>query len=151
MKTSFFKFCLTTVLSLTQISFLSIASDDEVIEFVNEGLVQYKNGEYSAAAGSFEYAVQMIRQKKGGQLQSFLPEPLSGWTAKESTSQAASAALFGGGVTAERSYTKETSSVTVSVVTDSPILQSMMMINQSNDHLLQWRKIRENSGSKGHG
>ena len=105
-----------------------VSSADEIIEFINEGLEQYKKGEYAASAGSLDYAAQMIRQKKGDTLKSFLPKALPGWTAKESTSQAAGAALFGGGVTAECSYTKDSSSITVSIVTDSPMMQSMMMM-----------------------
>jgi hypothetical protein len=36
--------------------------------------------------------------------------------------------MFGGGITAERTYTKDTGSVTVRIVTDSPMLQGMMMM-----------------------
>ena len=113
---------------VTQLVALRFVVADEIIEFINEGLGQYKNGEYAAAAGSLEYAAQMIRQKKGDKLQEFLPEPLPGWTAEESTSQAAGAAMFGGVVTAERTFRKDSSSVTVTIVTDSPMLQSMMMM-----------------------
>ena len=37
-------------------------------------------------------------------------------------------AMFGGGVTAEREYSKDASSVTVRIVTDSPMMQGMMMM-----------------------
>ena len=101
---------------------------DDVEEAVKEGLAYYKEGDYSSAAGSLEYAAQLIRQMKGGELESFLPAPLPGWTAEDASSQAMGAAMFGGGVTAERSYRKGDSRATVQFVTDSPMLQGMMMM-----------------------
>ena len=97
-------------------------------EAINEALQSYKDGKFSDAMGSLNYASQLIGQKKGGELQTFLPEPLGGWQADEATSQAMGAAMFGGGVSAERRYNKNSSSVTVQIVTDSPLLQGMMMM-----------------------
>jgi hypothetical protein len=57
-----------------------------------------------------------------------LPEPPSGWEAEEATSASAGAAMFGGGVTAERSYSKGDSTVTVKLITDSPVMQGVMMM-----------------------
>jgi len=36
--------------------------------------------------------------------------------------------MFGGGVTAEREYTKDNALVTISIMSDSPMLQSVMML-----------------------
>ncbi|MFN2354295.1 MAG: hypothetical protein ABR512_07205, partial [Desulfopila sp.] len=80
---------------------------DEIEDAVKEGLQYYAEGDLSSAAGSLEYAAQLIRQKKGGELEALLPKPLPGWTAEEASSQAAGAAMFGGGVTAERKYRKD--------------------------------------------
>jgi len=101
---------------------------DDVEDAVKEGLAYYQSGDFSNAAGSLEYAAQLIRQKKGGEMESLLPQPLAGWTAEESSTQAMGAAMFGGGVTVERSYTKGDSRVTVQFLTDSPMLQGMMMM-----------------------
>jgi hypothetical protein len=101
---------------------------DEVEDSVKEAMEYYTEGDFSSAAGSLEYAAQLIRQKKGGELESFLPQPLPGWTAQDASSQAMGAAMFGGGVTAERAFTKGDSNVTVQIVTDSPMLQGMMMM-----------------------
>jgi hypothetical protein len=58
-----------------------------------------------------------------------LPAPPSGWKAEDATAQAAAAAMFGGGVSAERHYTKgESSSITVKLITDSPIMQGVLMM-----------------------
>lgn len=101
---------------------------DDVEDSIKEALQSYKNGEYKEAAESLNYASQLVQQKRSTGLESFLPEPLKGWTAKEASSQAAGAAMFGGGITAEREYRKESGSITVQIITDSPMMQSMMMM-----------------------
>ena len=101
---------------------------DEVVDSIQEGLTQYKNGEYASATGSLDYASQLIRQKRGEDLKVFLPDPLSGWKAKEATSSAVGAGMLGGGISVERLYQKGSSSVTTQIVTDSPLLQSTMMM-----------------------
>ena len=88
----------------------------------------YKDGQYTDAAGSLDYAAQLIRQKKGGELTSLLPEALKGWKADDATSQAAGAAMMGGGITVERSYHKGSSKVTIQVISDSPLMQGVMMM-----------------------
>jgi hypothetical protein len=103
------------------------AYGDDITTSINEALEYYKNGEYTEAVSSLNYAAQLIQQKKGGSLESFLPNPLEGWTAGDTTSQAAVAGMFGG-VSAERRYQKGESSVKVNIVTDSPIIQGMMMM-----------------------
>ena len=101
---------------------------DEVTDSINEGLSQYNNGAFAEAVQSLDYASQLIRQKKGGQLEAFLPKPIPGWKAEAARSQAIGTAMFGGGVTAERSYSKGESRVDVKIVTDSPLMQAMMMM-----------------------
>jgi hypothetical protein len=112
--------------------FMSVVSipvlADEVTDSINEALKQYKNGEIADAVQSLDYASQLIRQKKGGQLEAFLPAPVSGWKAEDAKSQAMGSAMFGGGVTAERSYAKGDSRVNVKIITDSPMMQGMMMM-----------------------
>ncbi len=113
---------------LILLAFSFSAYADDIKDSIKEGLEYYENGEYSDAVESLNYASQLIQQKKGEGLEAFLPDPLSGWTTQETSSQAAGAAMFGGGVTAERKYRKGSSSITVQIVTDSPLLQSMMMM-----------------------
>jgi hypothetical protein len=108
--------------------FFSIASADDVTDAINEALQSYQAGKYSDAMTSLNYASQLIGQKKGGDLQSLLPQPLAGWEAEEATSQAVGAAMLGGGVTTERTYNKGSSSVRIQIVADSPLIQSMMMM-----------------------
>ncbi|MDH3889197.1 MAG: hypothetical protein OEU78_11990 [Gammaproteobacteria bacterium] len=107
---------------------VSSAEEDDVVNSINEGMEFYQSGEFAEATSSLNYAVQLIQQKKGESLSGLLPEPLDGWEAEEAQSQAAGAAMFGGGVTAERSYAKDNSRISIQIVTDSPMLQGVMMM-----------------------
>lgn len=104
------------------------AMADEVTDSVKEGLTHYENKEYGEAAASLEYAAQLIRQKRGGDLETFLPEPLEGWKGEKASSAAVGAAMFGGMTSAERRYTKGDRSVTVTIAADSPMLATVAMM-----------------------
>ncbi len=101
---------------------------DDVEDSIDEALESYKSGEYKDAMESLNYASQLIQQKRAGTLTSFLPEPLDGWTAEGADSKAAGAAMFGGGTMAKRRYRKDSASVTVEIITDSPLMQGVMMM-----------------------
>ncbi len=101
---------------------------DDIEDSIKEALRYYENGEYKDAVENLNYASQLIQQKKGKKLEAFLPGPLSGWTAQAPDSQAAGASMFGGGVTAERKYNKGSSSIVIKIITDSPLMQGMMMM-----------------------
>lgn len=103
---------------------------DEVLETIEQAVNLYKQGDFTGAAGNLDYAAQLVRQQKGGQLESFLPEALPGWTATDAQSSSMGAMFLGGGVSAERSYRKNDGdgSVKIVIFTDSPMLQPMMMM-----------------------
>ena len=107
---------------------ISLAEQDPVIKTIEEALAEYKKQNYSGAVTSLEYASQLVRQKKGEALAAFLPQPMEGWTADEGESQVSTASLLGGGLTAERNYSKAESTITIAIVTDSPLLQPMIMM-----------------------
>lgn len=113
---------------LTVMSFLLLSSSavlaDDVTDSINEALTRYNSGEYTEAINSLNYAEQLITQKKGEALTEVFPEPMAGWEAEEVTSSA----VFGGGISAERRYTRDESSVSISLVSDSPMLQGVMMM-----------------------
>jgi hypothetical protein len=116
------------LLTIVLLIWCGSAQADDVIDSINEALEAYNAGKFGDAVGSLNYAAQLIGQKKGGQLVDLLPEPLDGWTAEEAESQAMGAAMFGGGVSAGRRYVKENASVEVQIVTDSPLMQGMMVM-----------------------
>jgi len=116
------------VLSVVFFTFSTASFADDVTDYINEALQYYKDGAYSDAVDSLNFAEQMIQQKKSAGLEAFLPAPLKGWKAEAATSQAASSAMLGGGITAERSYNKGNSSIDIEIMADSPMLQGVMMM-----------------------
>lgn len=99
---------------------------DEINDLLKKAESSYESGNYSEAISSLDYAGQLIRQKKGEAMLKVLPGAQKGWTAEEPTSEAANAAMFGGGVVVQRRYTKDNSSVTVKITSDSPMLAGML-------------------------
>jgi hypothetical protein len=118
---------LTLACSLaTVIASAGAARADEVEDSIQEATKAYQAGDYQGATSSLEYAAQLVRQKRGGALQTALPQPLGGWTAEDAKAEAVSAMMFGGMTSAERVYRKGDASITVRILTDSPMLQGMM-------------------------
>ncbi len=101
---------------------------DDVLATIEQAVKQYKAGDLAGAASNVDYAAQLIRQKKSEKMKSLLPKPLAGWQAGEANAQAMGTAVFGGGVTVSRKYTRGPATVEVEIVSDSPVLQSVMMM-----------------------
>ncbi|SKA71078.1 hypothetical protein SAMN02745130_00777 [Thiothrix eikelboomii] len=101
---------------------------DDVTDSIQEASEAYAKGDNAKAIESLNYAVQLIQQAKAKNLEQLLPQPLSGWTANAAESTAVGAAMFGGGITVEKRYTKGDSSISIQIVTDSPMLQGMMAL-----------------------
>lgn len=105
-----------------------VFAEDEVLRTVDEAVSQYKKGDFAGAASNLDYASQLIRQKKSEEMKSLLPEPLAGWTAEPASAQALGTAVFGGGITVSRSYSNPPASLSIDIVSDSPLLQSLVMM-----------------------
>jgi len=103
-------------------------AEDDVLTTIDQAVKQYTTGDYAGAASNLDYAAQLIRQKKSEKMKDLLPAPLAGWQAKQASSQAMGTAVFGGGVTVGRKYTRAASTVNVEIISDSPVLQSVLMM-----------------------
>jgi hypothetical protein len=101
---------------------------DDVLTTIEEAVRQYKSGDYAGSASNLDYASQLIRQKKSEKMKELLPEPLTGWNAEPANAQAVGTAVFGGGVTVSRDYNKGSATVSIEIVSDSPVLQSVLMM-----------------------
>jgi len=87
-----------------------------------------QNGRYGAAVTEYGYAAQYARQLKGYNLAQYLPPAADGWTTRNLEVASAGAAMFGGGTTVEQEYLRGNERVTLRIVTDSPLMQSVMMM-----------------------
>lgn len=103
-----------------------MADDDKIISTINEATLQYTAGKYSEAASNLDYAAQLVRQRKSEKLKSFLPKAPTGWIANEIRAQTLGAAMLGGGITVSRDYRRGASLVSLEIVADSPVLQSVL-------------------------
>ncbi|MBC8208805.1 MAG: hypothetical protein H8E79_06525 [Desulfobulbaceae bacterium] len=101
---------------------------DPVLVTIDQALQEYADQHYSSAADSLAYAGQLIRQQKGEAIGKTLPAPQEGWTAREVISKNLGGAVFNGGLSAERLYRRGDSSLKITILTDSPMLQSMIML-----------------------
>jgi hypothetical protein len=101
---------------------------DEILDQINEAVELYKAGDYGAAATELDFAATQIRQLQAGRISEALPAPLPGWQAEDVETTAMSASMFGGGITAERQYTKDNASVEVQVLGEAPMLQAVLMM-----------------------
>lgn len=99
-----------------------------MLSTIREATRQYEAGDYTGAASNLDYAAQLVRQQKSERMKALLPEPLDGWEGKEANAQALGAAILGGGVTVSREYKRGSSSISVEIVSDSPVLQSVLMM-----------------------
>lgn len=115
--------CLATVLTFT-----SQAQADDIREAIQEALQAYNQGDMTGTKENLGYATQLLNEKGADSLVTALPAPLPGWEADEAQSAATSAALFGGGLQASRTYTKGEHYVEVEILGDSPMLSQMMAI-----------------------
>ncbi len=105
------------------------AAPDDIVAAVEEALRQYKNKDFPSAVSNLDYAAHLIRQKKVELLKELLPEPFYGWQAKAPESQSLGTAVFGGGSTVSRDYhTQSGEAVSIEIVSDSPVLQSIIMM-----------------------
>ena len=116
-------FCIPTMLGA-----YPLWAADNVLSTIQEATRQYQAGDYTGAASNLDYAAQLVRQQKSERMKALLPEPLSGWEGKEANAQALGAAILGGGVTVSRDYKRGSSNVSVEIVSDSPVLQSVLMM-----------------------
>jgi hypothetical protein len=120
--------CFITLFISSSFFISGAAFADEITDSIEEAIEYYKEGNYVEATSSLDYASQLIRQKRSGKLEAFLPEPLAGWSAEDVKSKASGAGYLGGMISAKRKYKKDKSSVTIEIITDSPALQSMVMM-----------------------
>lgn len=104
------------------------AAEDNVLSTIKEATRQYEAGDFTGAASNLDYAAQLVRQYKSERMKAMLPEPLAGWEGKDASAQALGAAILGGGVTVSREYKKGASTVSIEIVSDSPVLQSVLMM-----------------------
>lgn len=97
---------------------------DEIGDAIKSAQKNYDKGDLSEAIKELNYAITLIEQKKGDALSKVFPPAPKGWTAED----VASGSMVGGGVQADRHYAKGDSQMDISISSDSPLMQGVMMM-----------------------
>ena len=107
----------------------SQAVADEVTDQLDKVKSLYAAQKYAQAITELNFALGQIQEKLAEFYMKALPEPASGWQADEPESQTAVMALMGGGVAVKRHFYKgDETYVDVEIVSESPMLSSIMMM-----------------------
>lgn len=111
-------------LAATLIALAAPASADEVADTIQSALDAYNDGDIAYASEELTYALQLLKEIRAGDLQSFLPEALDGWTREIDADAAAGLAIMGGtGAAAE--YSSGSDDFTITLMMDSPMIAGM--------------------------
>ena len=107
----------------------AISYGDQISDQIESARKLYRDGRYSRAVSELKAAAAEIQLLQADKLKKALPKPLSGWSADEPTSVRAGMQFLGGGIAIVRQYHLKESEgeIEIGVVTESPLLQSVMM------------------------
>lgn len=112
------------------------AEDDEFMQVLEETGPFWTDGELSEVKKNLDYLDQLYSQKRVAVLQGFLPEKLEGWEAEDTESQVMAAAMFGGGTSVSKVFTKGDINVKVELMGDNGALTQMLNMAVSNPAIL---------------
>ena len=127
---------------------------DDIEDQIRQGLEAYKGKEYKVAIDDLNYAIAQIQERLNGENATLLPEPLDGWTASEVQNASAGMAMFGGGTTMSRSYSRAGETVEITLTAGSPMVAAAMammnnpMLLSSDPSLKPYRYKRINGMKK---
>ena len=78
-----------TYISLSTILLSTSILADDITDTIEDALTSYKKGDYVQAKEDLNYAIELLKQKKGETIKGFLPDALDGWKAEEAKSESA--------------------------------------------------------------
>lgn len=119
---------------------------DELSDSLAKAQALYAQGKYTEAIAELNFAIAQIQSKQMEQYETLFPVPLATWTADKIESQAGMAMM--GGISLSRYYHNEAgASVTLSIVSDSPMMSGMLMA-MGNPLMLGGKKVVSIKGEK---
>lgn len=120
--------CLLFCLGLTAVMAAPVTLADRITDVIDRALQNYKAGKLTDAAADLAEATDLIHDKKSNKINHVFPPPLDGWKADKAESQSAGATMMEGGLTAERTYRRDDSNVTIEIIADSEALKDMLAL-----------------------
>lgn len=123
------------------------ARADELSDSLAKAQALYAQGKYTEAITELNFAIAQIQSKQMEQYETLFPAALPTWTADKIESQTGMA-MMGGGISMSRYYHNEAgASVSIAIMSDSPMLSGMMMA-MGNPLLLGGKKVISIKGEK---
>lgn len=116
------------VAALLAIGLGSPARADQITDQIHQAEAAYTQRNLAAALTALSTASTLLRQLKAEVWKAVLPDPPPGWTAEDAKILTVGPAVFGGGTSTDRRYRRPGGTVDISVIADSPMLQSVAML-----------------------
>ncbi|MEO0823115.1 MAG: hypothetical protein AAF074_22165 [Pseudomonadota bacterium] len=113
------------LLAASLLAFASPVVADEIEDTLEAALEAYRAGDIALAKEEIDFAAQLIAQQKADGLAAFLPKPLPGWTMEEGDTNAQTAAMFGGGLTASADYSNGSETVSITMMAENQMVATM--------------------------
>ena len=101
----------------------SVAEADEILETLDAARAAYEGGNMQQTLEELAYAQQLVREIKTAGLTDLLPAAPDGWSREINTDMGAAMAMFGGGVGAQATYSREKDSFTILLMADNAMVQ----------------------------
>lgn len=102
------------------------ASGDEFTDTIGAALEAYAAGDIKGAGDELDYAQDLLRALGAKGLEAFLPAAQAGWTRTISQDSAEAGMAMLGGASATAEYAGPEGEFTVTLATDSPMMQAFM-------------------------
>jgi len=136
---------------------IGTAQADEITDQIKAGAAAYEQQDYQLAVEELNYALAQIQEKLNAANATLLPEPLPGWTAEEVENTSGAMVMMGGGTNMSRTYRRDSQSVQITIIANSPVVSGMMamlsnpMVISSNPDMKPYRYqrmkgVKETSG-----
>lgn len=114
-----------TILVLAGAVLTAPAYADQISDDISKAQTAYQEHRPDIALAALDAAAASLRQQRADLLKSLLPPPPANWTADPPETTAVGASTLGGGTSASRVYHLGGEQVQVQFTTDSPMLQQM--------------------------
>jgi hypothetical protein len=104
-----------------------LAHADEFTDVVDSALKAYAEGDITVAMEELDYATKLLGDMKSASLGRYLPEALPGWTRAEASAEGTgmAMAMFGGGTSAAATYSNQDGDLTITLVANSPMVNTV--------------------------
>lgn len=125
-------------------------SADDITDTLNEALAAYQAGDIAEAKELTTFAAELLNGLRGDALSNMLPD-MDGWEkvlSDDGGGMAAAASMMGGGVGVSAEYTKDADEVTLSIITESPMMAIMAPMMTSSAAMGSMGKVKRISGEK---